>query len=403
MALNANAQGRVSGKFTIPANVPAGSKLIEVIGAGGNYGSASFVGRGVMTVNELRQVTTINRVADRIWRGDPLAQTFSLPEAAFLSGVDLFFTEVGATPVLVELRETTAGVPNSTVLAAVMKAPSDISLAGATRFSFPAIRLDANKEYALVVACNDADAAVAVAELGKYDATANRWVTSQPYQVGVLLSSSNASTWTPHQDRDLTFRLLTSKFSAPQQVVTLPAVTVTAATDLIVLAAVERPSAECDVRFELTLPGGETLTVSEGQPVSLTSAVTGNITWRAVLSGSAAASPRLYPDVQLVWGVRDASSEYVTRLITAGAASKISVTFEALTPGTSSVNVKAQDGAGWTDVPYQSGTPVGDGWVEVKRVLSGFNAADTRIKLILQGSSQARPRIRNLRVVVTAA
>lgn len=53
-----------------------------------------------------------------------------------------------------------------------------------------------------------------MAELGKYDAVHERWVTSQPYQVGVLLSSSNASTWTPHQDRDLTFRLLGARFTA---------------------------------------------------------------------------------------------------------------------------------------------------------------------------------------------
>ncbi|MFP3030850.1 MAG: hypothetical protein ACEY3M_06775, partial [Wolbachia sp.] len=38
---------------------------------------------------------------------------------------------------------------------------------------------------------------------------------------GVLLSSSNASTWTPHQNLDLTFRLLAAKFSEVSHVVDL--------------------------------------------------------------------------------------------------------------------------------------------------------------------------------------
>lgn len=62
--------------------------------------------------------------------------------------------------------------------------------------------------------CNStADTAIKVAELGKYDAVNSRWVTSQSYQVGILLSSSNASTWTLHQNLDLTFRLLAAKFT----------------------------------------------------------------------------------------------------------------------------------------------------------------------------------------------
>lgn len=59
--------------------------------------------------------------------------------------------------------------------------------------------LQAKREYAVVVLCDDATTALYVAELGKQDPTRG-YVTSQPYQVGVLLSSSNASTWTAHQD-----------------------------------------------------------------------------------------------------------------------------------------------------------------------------------------------------------
>ena len=43
MTLNANSAGLLTGKFTIPANVPAGSKRVEFVGAGGSRGEAVFI------------------------------------------------------------------------------------------------------------------------------------------------------------------------------------------------------------------------------------------------------------------------------------------------------------------------------------------------------------------------
>ena len=52
------------------------------------------------------------------------------------------------------------------------------------------------------------------------------------YRIGVLLSSSNASTWTAHQDRDLKFRLLACRFTENTRTVPLGNITVTDSTDL---------------------------------------------------------------------------------------------------------------------------------------------------------------------------
>jgi len=120
-------------------------------------------------------------------------------------------------------------------------AASDIKTDGnPTRVALDPVALDANREYALVVLTDDANHAVSVAELGKYDPRTG-WVTAQPYQIGVLLSSSNGITWTPHQSQDLTFRLLACHFTQTQKTVNLGQYTVTNLSDVMMLAGVERP------------------------------------------------------------------------------------------------------------------------------------------------------------------
>ncbi len=101
-----------------------------------------------------------------------------------------------------------------------MKA-ANITLGQWTAIHWPATALQANREYALVILCDDAETALAIAELGKFDAARERWVTAQPYQVGVLLSSSNASTWTAHQDADLTFELLAADYTESTRLIEL--------------------------------------------------------------------------------------------------------------------------------------------------------------------------------------
>jgi hypothetical protein len=145
----------------------------------------------------------------------------------------------------VQIREVSNGVPTRTVLAeAVVPAASLVVTGGGhTRIRFDApVALAASTEYALVILCNDADTAVAIAEMGQFDSLHQQWVAAQPYTIGVLLSSSNASTWTAHQTRDLTFRLLEAGYAEGTNTLDLGTATVTdGATDLILLALAESP------------------------------------------------------------------------------------------------------------------------------------------------------------------
>lgn len=403
MTISANAQGVVAGKFTIPANVPAGTKRVTFAGSGGSSGSAVFVGSGTVT-NETRQLTTTEILSvpgTTTVRIDPLAQTFSLAADQQIAAIDVWFAAIGTGKVLVQLRGTSNGIPTQETLATARLMPAQMNILTHTRVLFDApVSLLAGTEYALVLMCDDAVSAARIAELGKWDITNGRWVTSQPYQVGVLLSSSNASTWTPHQDRDLAFRLHRALFTANEKTVELGVVAVVNATDLLLLSIEELPSSQTRIEYLLELPGGLILTVSGGQPVRLGAAITGNVTVSARLLGNSLASPVLFHGTQLVVGRVAASSNYITRAIRGGANVRVKAIFEAFIPGNATVTVAYrgvdQDDA-WVLVPFTASTEDDNGFFEITHELLGVTEDMIQLRLTLTGTTAERPRVKNLR------
>lgn len=412
MATTADGNGQITGHFTIPAGVPIGTKLVEFEGAGGTKANAFFTGRGQITVTEMRQIqnrTTI--VTQNFERYDPIAETFTLLADHIVSSVDVWPTAKGSSGnTIVEIRECDNGVPTQTVVVSDVKPTASLLLNQWQRFSWEGVRLQRGREYAIVVGCDDAVTRMATAELGKFDSSAQTWVTQQAYQIGVLLSSSNGSTWTAHQDRDLTFRLNSTPFASTTDTVPLPDVTLTNADELMVFAAVERPTPDCDVVFQITLPLGNgvtadnrVVTVAEGERVLLPVQVTGTLQWVAILTGSAAATPRLHKDVQMVWGTRATTGTYVTRSLPAGAGSKVSVYFEGFVPGTASMAIAVADTptGTFTPVAFVSGTAIGEGWVDYVYRLATFNPATAVVRVTLTGDARNRPMVRKFRVVVS--
>ena len=415
MTLAADSSGVVRGKFTIPAGVPAGSKLVSVVGAGGSKGDAIFSGQGTLERQTYQQQTTI---VETLWQSpppptpvpvmrgrDPLAQTFSLNSSIQVSGVDLWFVAKPTTTCRVQIRETTAGIPNSIVRAQTIVDPLTIQIGGAqTRIPFEApVFMLAGVEYAIVVLCDDAIGSLSVAELGKFDANAQKWITSQPYQVGVLLSSSNASTWTPHQDRDMAFRILSASFTQTSRTVPLGTVAVVNATDLLLMAYADRPASETAVEYKLTLPDSSVVTVSDGQPVQLPAAITGNVAVSAVLHGTANFAPVLQPGTQLVAGVVATTGTYQTRAIPAGTSVKVKVIVEAIIPSGATLDVayKGVDaGDTFASVAALSNRPVDDGFTEFVFQATPVTETAVQVKLTLGGSTAARPRVRDLRVII---
>ena len=437
--LVANGAGELAGTFTVPANVRAGTKAVTFAGPLGSKGSQTFMGQGTAMLRTQQSVTTeswrlSNPIIYNDYSGlspvfgpagtgsqpaqnssqcskwlydgyfDPLAQTFVLDTTTQIAGVDLRFTAKSG-PVVVQVRETANGVPTQAVVVEQRVPAAAIALNDFTRITWAPSLLQANREYAIVVLCDDATTALSVAELGKQDPTLG-YVTSQPYQVGVLLSSSNASTWTPHQDRDMTFRLLAAQYTETERVIDLGMADVVDATDLMVLGFAERPSAASGLSFDVEFPpamGSQVVRLTDGQVVWLATPFTGQLKVRARITGDANAAAVLGPGVQLIAAKLADSATYITRTVAASGNNRVIVVYEGDIPGGSSVQVHAQpaDGGAWVAVPYKSASTNTAGVREITHELDNLAAATgVRVRLTLAGGTKARPHVGNLRVAV---
>ena len=395
MSIVADANGVVRGRFNVPSGVPVGTKSVSFTGEGGSRGETTYTGSSRVQTVFRRRVRTIT-----VQRSDPLAQTFTLDETTIVAAVDVWVKEIGDTPIRCQIRETSLGLPNEEIIAEAEMDASQLSVyPSATQFQFTPVVLEGGKEYAMVFLTDDADHALAIAELGKYSAVTKQWQTRQPYQVGVLLSSSNAVTWTPHQERDLRFRLYAAKFTSTSQDVDLGTVTLDGATDLVSLGGVERPNSQTDVQFVVTDANGNEYSAQEEQPLNLTAPLSGEVNVKARMTGASNLSPVLYEGVQLISGKQQATGSYVTRAFPGGTNANLDVTFEASLPSGASVNVEAEIDGVWTALTQNGSTPANDGFTELKYGLSAFNSDQVRVRLTLAGTPAARPRVRQLRAV----
>lgn len=394
--LTANAQGLVEYSFTIPSGVPAGAKRVEAVAMAAGVGVATFTGEGVIQTETRRRVATVEE-----FHVDPVAQSITLRQGRHVGGVELQFTAVGASQIVVQLRSMTNGFPGRDILAEARRQPANVRVDGQpTRFEWAPVWVPADEEVCIVVLCNDAVAAVATASLGEFDAQRQKWVTQQPYQIGVMFSSSNGTTWTAHQATDLWFRLLGCKFTASSRTVPLGNLTAAQVSDLIGLYNAERPDASTRVTLRLTAADGREIALADGQPVNLTNRLTGDVTAQLVLEGTDIRSPVVYPGVQAIFGVLTEEATYVGRQFATPSAAKIRVVLDVVTPGTSTVTVEVQNAAlAWVSVPLAAGTPIGDGWEERVHVLNPFTASVTRVRIKLNGSALNRPRVRRIRVI----
>lgn len=397
----ANSDGEIQGSFTIPANIPAGQKLVEFRGRGGSYGAATFFGQGTLVVE--RYVQTYYYC---YWGFDPLAQTFTLTEGRYAMGVDLKFARIGDTSkdVLVQIRETDNGVPTRQVLASGKISGSDLSTANVwTRINFDGpIFLEEDTEYAIVVLTDDANHAVRVAQLGKFDSLNQKWITAQPYTVGVLLSSSNASTWTPHQDMDLTFRLVGAEFTSTERNIDMGTILVTNATHLAGLLPQNIPSGDAEAIVKYGLNTGETFEVPPGLPLPLDTPYTGNVTVTVQIKGNNAVSPIIFPGMQTLVGSSGAGGTYISREFAKQAGgTELKVIYQARTPGASTVNPEYESAAGvFSGMTLSSATQIGDNWVEYTYVATGLNALNSsRVKLTLTSQGTNAPKVRQLRAL----
>jgi hypothetical protein len=173
----------------------------------------------------VRRSTTSTRVLYQ-YSTDPLAQTFVVnnPGGAFVTSIDLYFSEAGRRPVALELRPTDNGVPSSTKVipfSQVVRTPSEIVVSEdsskPTQFKFRSpIYLQDNETYAFVVMTDEPGAQMWVSEMGQKDILTGNTIAGQPL-TGSLYASQNAQEWEIHTLLDIKFVLRTAKFNTNVQ------------------------------------------------------------------------------------------------------------------------------------------------------------------------------------------
>ncbi|TIR24032.1 MAG: DUF4815 domain-containing protein [Mesorhizobium sp.] len=423
--LSANGAGQIVGNFMIPAHVPAGSKGLVAEGQGGSKAAAIFVGQGTIDIETLRRVVTTTVQQTSVTapretggaggggggnggsRSDPLAQTFTLTEGRHIAGVNLKVCLVGDpdNPIVLEMVEVANGIPTVNVIAQAFYDMNDAVIGQWTEIRFPyPIWLPAGVEYAFVVKTNDGSHSIKTAKLGDFDAELQQPVAAQPYSVGVMLSSSNAVTWTPHQDEDICFQLVAAKFAPTTKTVNVGTLAVTNMSDLLIRAEVELPTAAAGMHFEVELDDGSVTLLNPGQAWELQSFYTGNVDVRAVLSGSAKVSPVVFPVILAIEGELQTTGTYVTRAFTMGTGVDILSYLKTKIPtgATIAMHADAANDA-WSAMAQVTQTPLQDaGWVERKYNVLGFNANPVgRIRITLTGTPAARPMAYDFRAIST--
>lgn len=211
-----DANGLVEATFTIPANVPCGTVEVK-LKDGILEGITSFRATGIERT--ITQTVLITRINARYV--DPLAQTFQFSETRVLTGADLYLCDKDNHSLTVQIRNVELGLPGRLVYAESVLHPNNINVSSngktLTHVDFPNVVLcEKDTEYCIVLLTDSPKLRSYVAQLGKHTLDKKKIITSNPY-TGVLLSSANASTWTPHQDMDLTFRIYTARFESKGQ------------------------------------------------------------------------------------------------------------------------------------------------------------------------------------------
>ncbi len=423
----ANGSGVITGNLTIPANVTAGTKIVQAVGVGGTIATALFQGSGIIETDVMRRVTTIERWQapkpvvvsepppgtpptpekpvvpvtpvlrrDTGERGgrDPQAQLFAVPEPRQIMGVDFHVCHVGnpLKRLIVDQVNTDNGYPSTDIVA-----EADVSMVGAVtgwksaRYNLPVFTVP-ERTHAFVIKTDDNLHSVSIAKLGAYDQEHQQWITKHPYVVGPRFSSVNAETWTAHQDEVLSFRLVAAKYPTTTKTVALGSFALVNCSDLQVRAAVETPGPGCDVTFEIVRTNGTVYRLSPMQVLRLNEYLTETVQLRAVLTGTRTLSPILFAPVYLIAGEIKTAATYVSRNFALSGGSKITAYLKTFLPAGATVTMSYSiDGGAWASLPYVSAEQLSyANWTERKFEKTGLSGTNIRLKISAAGGAAAR-------------
>jgi hypothetical protein len=404
--LAGNGQGKATGVFTIPANIATGVHAVYAEASGGRSATGRFEGRGIITDIVRQRVTEIQRWEDpppqQRRNVDPLAQTFMLTENRHIASIDVKFCAVGdrEKPVVCEIVTVENGIPTQDVIAQTEIDMQSVIVNTWSKFAFELPQfIPAGVEHAFVFKTDDADHALSFAKRGGYDAARQEIVGAQPYTVGVMLTSSNARTWTPHQDEDLTMKVNAAVFDPTTKTVDLGTFAVTDMSDVICIANMFLPTDQTRIRFKITPTAEDPQITENGQNWERSSYFTGQCKFEALLVGATKVSPILSRNILAIPGKLRSSGTYVSRKFAMGTAVRQDCRLKTKLPVGSSLTVdfdKADDT--WVNGPLAETQILQNGDQDRRYTKTSWTApTGGRVKITITGTPAARPALSDLR------
>ena len=108
----------------------------------------------------------------------------------------------------------------------------------------------------------------------------------------------------------------------------------------------------------------------------------------------------LWPGTQLISGAVGLTADYATRSIPARGATKAVLVYDAVIPSGATVTPQLRKDSGeWEPLSADGTTNQGDGLVEYRFKATLSNVNEVKVKLTLTGTSTARPRVSNIRLM----
>lgn len=310
--VRSNGKGRTRAKFRIPAGIRTGTREV-VLRNNSNTASAPYTANGTKRTT----TDTILRTRVQLTAVDPLAQSFEFERDTILKSVGAYFaSKDNQHNVVVQIRNMVNGSPGTTIFAEEVLEPDDIrtseNASRETKISFDQpVMCSANTQYCMVFLTDSATDSMYIAELGNVDVRTGIRVTRQPYLPGMLFSSSNNKTWTPHQASNLKFKCYVGEFESEGMIEFDPIQNISA--DKLVLLADFLTPRNTGCIWEMRLDNGSYQPIASFEETELTQ-VTQSIQLRAIFKADRRMSPILALDSFTLMGfLSDTTGAYISR------------------------------------------------------------------------------------------
>lgn len=402
-----DSNGLLEASFKVPNGVPCGTVEVKLYD-GNLQGITQYraTGRDRVIRDTILVTTTKAKYID------PLAETFVLNDTRVLTGIDLFFADKDDKSVTVEIRNVEVGFPGKLIYTSVTIPSSKINVSSngsvATHIDFPNIvQCEKDTEYAVIILTESPNLSAYICTLGEKTLDGSKYITSNPYNTGVLLSSSNASTWTAHQDKDLKFKLYGAEFEFNGEI-NFSNVTINSADRLIYTVDILNSVSSNAIMYaninnegyKVVAPWSLYELTSHARSCAIKIIMNTNNKYQSSFVNKDSAS--------MVSFISESSATYVTKnnvLDTACQEVKVILNTSNKTSNTIKVYIATdKTGTSWTEIPQTGSTVYSTGIKQLEFSKNSMNITNFRIKVTLSTTNTCNePYISKLGVILNVS